>query len=259
MPNVKSFYSLLSCRSSQSVSTVEDNTNPPSGTTTNGTAVTNNDIDTVIKESFDSPSLDFPVIQVTTYLDMSNSRDFNGKVVLVTGSSSGIGAEAVKFFARCGAQVVVNGRNANAINEIAAECSMLSPNSKFLRQIIISTIFKHLNDSILFSTEYKALQIQADVNKDEDCGRIIETTINHYGKLDILVNNAGAGLFSSINDPKLTDILDQMFALNVRSLVLLTQLAVPHLEKSKGVIVNISSTLSTKPVRIIWNYNHKEC
>lgn len=98
------------------------------------------------------------------------------------------------------------------------------------------------------TTEYKALQIQADVNKDEDCRRIMETTINHYGRLDILVNNAGAGLFSSIHDPKLMGILDQMFALNVRSVVLLTQLAVPHLEKTKGVIVNISSTLALKPV-----------
>lgn len=76
----------------------------------------------------------------------------------------------------------------------------------------------------------------------------METTINHYGKLDILVNNAGAGAFGSIYDPKLMDTFEHMIKLDVRSVVLITQLAVPHLEKSKGVIVNISSTLSFKPV-----------
>lgn len=129
MPNVKSLYSFLSCRSQQSVATVEDNTSPPNNTTTTNSNNNSNNTDhTTLKEGVDS--LDFPVIQVTTYLDMSNSRDFNDKVVLVTGSSSGIGAATAKYFARCGAQVVVNGRNAKAINDVAAECASLSPNSK---------------------------------------------------------------------------------------------------------------------------------
>jgi len=61
---------------------------------------------------------------------MSSPRDFNGKVVLITGSSGGIGAATVKYFARCGAQVVVNGRNQENISRVAAECNSLSPNSK---------------------------------------------------------------------------------------------------------------------------------
>ena len=102
----------------------------------------------------------------------------------------------------------------------------------------------------MYIKEYKALQIQADVTKDEDCRRIVETTVNHYGRLDILVNNAGAGAFGSIYDPKLMDKFEHMIKLDVRSVVLITQLAVPHLEKSRGAIVNISSTLSFKPVSV---------
>lgn len=74
---------------------------------------------------------DNPVIHVTPYFDeMSSPKDFNGKVVLVTGSSGGIGAATVKYFARCGAQVAVNGRNPDSIQRVAAECNNLSPNSE---------------------------------------------------------------------------------------------------------------------------------
>lgn len=130
MPNKKSFYSLLLCRSDQSVSTIENNTSLPlSNHTGNGSVAHTPPLQA---ELLDPPNLEFPVIQVTNYLDMSstNVHDFNNKVVLVTGSSGGIGAEAVKYFSRCGAQVVVTGRNAKAINDIAAECGSLSPNSK---------------------------------------------------------------------------------------------------------------------------------
>ena len=83
---------------------------------------------------------------------------------------------------------------------------------------------------------------------------MIENTIDQFGKLDILINNAGAGAFGSIYDPKLLETLERMINLNVKSIAMITQLAVPHLEKTNGIIVNISSTLSFKPVcmNFIW-------
>ncbi len=93
------------------------------------------------------------------------------------------------------------------------------------------------------------------MTNDDDCKRIVETTANHFGRIDILVNNAGAGAFGSIYDPKLMTTFDYMMKLDVRSVVLITQLAVPHLEKTKGVIVNISSTLSIKPVKFLYNFS----
>lgn len=56
------------------------------------------------------------------------------------------------------------------------------------------------------------------------------------------------GAFSSIYDPKLLETLDHMLSLDLKSVVALTQLAVPHLEKVNGVIVNISSILGQRPV-----------
>src|SRR6185437_3382131 len=62
------------------------------------------------------------------YSDVQNSRNFTGKVVLTTGSSSGIGEGIVKLFSVLGASVVVTGRNATEITRVAEECQELSPN-----------------------------------------------------------------------------------------------------------------------------------
>lgn len=89
--------------------------------------------------------------------------EFDGKVVIVTGASSGIGAQAAKDFSKLGAKVVLVGRNAENLKLIAADCT----------------------------AEDKTLIIQADVNSDDDCKKIINETINKWGKIDVLVNSAG--------------------------------------------------------------------
>ena len=62
------------------------------------------------------------------YINVKNSRNFSGKVVLVSGSSSGIGEGIVKLFALLGARVVVTGRNATEVKNVAQEVLNLSPN-----------------------------------------------------------------------------------------------------------------------------------
>ena len=61
------------------------------------------------------------------YDGIKKSRDFSGKVVLVTGSNSGIGEEIVKLFSVLGAQVVVTGRNAESVKNVSDEVQQLSP------------------------------------------------------------------------------------------------------------------------------------
>ncbi|CAG2105058.1 unnamed protein product [Medioppia subpectinata] len=58
---------------------------------------------------------------------MSTSKNFAGKVVLITGSSGGIGAVTAVEFARYGAQVVITGRNADNLSEVAKQCAAVSP------------------------------------------------------------------------------------------------------------------------------------
>src|SRR5688572_311929 len=105
---------------------------------------------------------------------MSAKRDFSGKVVIITGSSSGIGAATAILFAQLGAQVVVTVRNEQNVAEVAEKANKVS--------------LKGL----------KALQVVADVINDENCKRLINVTTSKFGKLDILVNNAGAAEMDSI-------------------------------------------------------------
>ena len=58
---------------------------------------------------------------------MSNNRDFSGKVVLITGSSSGIGAVTAIEFSKAGAQVIITGRNVQKLSDVAKQCSKASP------------------------------------------------------------------------------------------------------------------------------------
>lgn len=90
------------------------------------------------------------------------------------------------------------------------------------------------------------LVIVADITADAE--RIINETINHYGKLDVLINNAGIQSHNTIENIELAEY-DRIMNTNVRSVIQLTKLAVPHLKKSKGNVLNVSSAcgLRVKP------------
>ncbi|CAG2118366.1 unnamed protein product [Medioppia subpectinata] len=151
---------------------------------------------------------------------MPTISDFTGKVVLITGSSSGIGATTAIEFSRSSAQVVTTGRKAENVTQVANKCHKVSPKG------------------------LKALEVVADVTKEDDCRRLVDTTIKSFGKLDILVNNAGKGSHNSLYDSHLMDSYDEVMATNLRSVVYLTHLCAPHLEKTRGNIVNISSVVA---------------
>lgn len=88
----------------------------------------------------------------------------------------------------------------------------------------------------------------ADVTNEADAQRLIKETIVRFGRLDVLVNNAGIAQVTSILDPESIVNYDKVNNLDVRSMVILTLLAVPHLIETKGNIVNISSICAKKPV-----------
>jgi len=153
--------------------------------------------------------------------------DFVGKVALVTGSSSGIGAAIAIQLAQFGANVTIHGRDAGNLAKIAEKIEKVS------------------------SGKVKPLQIVGDLQEESLAAKLIDQTVAHFGRLDFLVNNAGGTApGDKLASAGLLAEFDFIFRVNVRAVVQLTQLAVPHLEKTKGSIVNISSVVSVKPVSL---------
>ncbi|CAG2168428.1 unnamed protein product, partial [Oppiella nova] len=140
-----------------------------------------------------------------------------GKVVLVTGSSSGIGEVTTKEFSRLGASVVITGRKATDISRVAQEVQQLSP------------------------YKLKPLEIVADLAKPEDVNRLVNETIKTFGKLDVLVNNAAVFYASAIDDKNLIEMFDRTMAVNLRAPLQLIQLAHPYLNATNGSIINIGA------------------
>lgn len=154
--------------------------------------------------------------------------DFTEKVVLITGASSGIGAATAIYLSKLSAKLVLVGRNEKNLNKIALYCEK--------------------------SKGIKPLAISADVTNDVDAERIINETIEHFGTLDTLLNNAGIIAMGGIKNSTM-ESYDKVMATNMRSVYQLTMLAVPHLIKSKGCIVNTSCIASKKPSTMALAYN----
>lgn len=151
---------------------------------------------------------------------------FEGKVIIISGAASGIGAGAALHFAELGAKVSIVDKNGNRLNEVA--------------------------DQIIKSGFPKPLPIVADITKDGQ--RIINDTIDHFGRLDVLVNNAGIFAPDSVVDFDVSHF-DHIMSTNLRAAIVLTSLAVPHLEKTKGNIVNVSSIAAIKAFDMYLSYS----
>ncbi|XP_068618066.1 3-oxoacyl-[acyl-carrier-protein] reductase FabG-like [Battus philenor] len=152
--------------------------------------------------------------------------DFAGKVVLITGASSGIGAASALRFAKASAKLSIVGRNTENLIKVAENCEE--------------------------ENGLKPLSIVADITIEEDVIRIVTETIEHYGKIDVLVNNAGIILMATIQDG--VEPLDRIMETNVRGTYMLTQRVIPFIEATKGNIVNVSSVLSTTPLTCVTPY-----
>ncbi|CAN2391192.1 Enoyl-(Acyl carrier protein) reductase [Pristimantis euphronides] len=137
-----------------------------------------------------------------------------GKVCLVTGASSGIGAGTALLFARLGARLALNGRNEENLKETARRCQEFC--------------------------EQEPLLVPGELTEEALLRGMVQRTVAHFGRLDVLVNSGGILAMGSIEDTTLQDY-DRVMNVNTRSLFFLTQLAVPHLIKTKGNIVNVSS------------------
>lgn len=136
------------------------------------------------------------------------------KTVVITGASSGIGKALAQEMAQRGANVVLAARQYVTLCEITAS----------------------------LEKEYgiKALAIQADVSKEEDCETLIKQTILTFGKLDVLINNAGLSMRALFKDLDLS-VLKNLMDVNFWGTVYCTKYALPEILKTTGSIVAVSS------------------
>lgn len=147
---------------------------------------------------------------------------FSGKVVIITGGSSGIGRAAALSFAAQGANVLITGRREGPLAEVAA----IHPN---------------------------ILGVYADVAQPSDANRTVAHALSLWGRLDTLINNAGAGAILPLTDATAEEI-ESIFSVNVLGPSLLAAAALPHLAQSKGSIINISSTFGHKAAANLSHY-----
>ena len=97
--------------------------------------------------------------------------------------------------------------------------------------------------------------VKADVSVIDECRNLVSKTIENYGQLDILVNNAGIGLPSFILAEDYIESFETVHSANLRSAAVLLHLAAKHLVVTKGVVINMSSILGSRPEPGCSNYN----
>jgi short-subunit dehydrogenase len=142
----------------------------------------------------------------------------NGDIVLITGASSGIGRELAKVYFARGYKLSLAARSFDKLEQLRKE---LDPDGN------------------------RILVLPADVSREEDCRRIVEATIAHFGTLHILINNAGItmrALFGKVE----SEVMHRIMDVNFWGAVHCTHYALPELIRNRGSVVGISSVAGYK-------------
>lgn len=140
-------------------------------------------------------------------------RRMDGKCVVVTGASSGIGEALAREYAARGAKVVLGARQEAKLKEIVAQIT---------------------------ADGGKAVYAVVDVVKEEECKVLIDKAIESYGAIDVLICNAGISMRALFDDVDL-EVLHRLMDVNFWGTVNCVKYALPHLQATKGSIVGVSS------------------
>jgi short-subunit dehydrogenase len=143
---------------------------------------------------------------------------FTEKVVIITGASSGIGWALAVEFAKQGAYVVAAARSKSNLEKLVTDQK---------------------------NSNGKVMAVVTDVSREEDCKNLIDTTISKFGKIDILINNAGVSMRALFEDTDLS-VIKRLMDVNFWGTVYCTKFALPHLLKSRGSLVGVSSVAGYK-------------
>jgi short-subunit dehydrogenase len=150
--------------------------------------------------------------------------DPSGKVVIITGASSGIGAATAHALAVAGARVVLTARDAARLDDLA------------------------------FRLRGGALAIPADVAEPTAVQRLVEQTLAAYNRIDVVINNAGVGLASPVAQLQ-PDDLRAALDVNLFGSLYLTQAALPHMQRAgRGQIIFVSSVVGLRSLPYAGGY-----
>ena len=135
------------------------------------------------------------------------------KVVVITGGSSGIGKACAERFGREGGRICITGRNAENLEAAAID---------------------------LRAKGVEVLTVQGDVANENDCVRMVNETLNTYGRIDVLINNAGISMRAFFKNVEVS-VIRQLMEVNFFGTVYCTNYALRQLLKYNGSVVGISS------------------
>jgi short-subunit dehydrogenase len=139
---------------------------------------------------------------------------FTDKTLVITGASEGIGRALALELAADGARLVLAARSAERLAETAAQCRARGA---------------------------RTLEVATDVADRAQCERLIERAVADFGSVDVLVNNAGITMWSRFDAVSDFAVFERVMAVNYFGAMYLTAAALPHLKRSKGLIVAVAS------------------
>ncbi len=140
--------------------------------------------------------------------------ELTGKVAVVTGASSGLGADAALAYAQAGADVALLARRVDKLEEVK---------------------------KTIEATGKRALAVQMDVTDEASVKAAIETVFNHFGHIDILLNNAGVAIRGGVHNMDVKD-WDRALDTNLKGIFLVSKYVIPHMiEQKYGKVVNVAS------------------
>lgn len=155
------------------------------------------------------------------------SNNINGKVVVITGASSGLGEATARLLSSQGAIVVLGARRTDRLESLVSELS---------------------------SDGAKAMAVTTDVTDREQVRKLVDTAVGNYGRIDVMINNAGLMQQSPLESLKV-DEWDHMIDINIKGVLYGIAAALPYMQKQKsGHVINVSSVAGHKvtPVNSVY-------
>ncbi len=150
---------------------------------------------------------------------MNNTNNIEGKAVVITGASSGLGEETARHLSAQGANIALGARRTERIESLADEIN---------------------------SNDGKALAVTTDVTERDQVKNLVDSAVDEFGRVDVMLNNAGLMPLSQIESLKI-DEWNQMIDVNIKGVLYGIAAALPYMKEQKsGHFINISSVAGHK-------------